>query len=293
MAQPSLPPPGTDQAYCTLSVLEGGHISCPLAFFVAGTAPDVTISVPSLAFLLKHSRTGKTLLFDLGMRKDLDSYPPAVVQLISMAMKSRVPQDVPESLRKGGLEPSDIDTVALSHLHWDHVGDSAQYTNANFVVGAESAALLSPGYPADPASFFASDLLPPSRTQFVSDWAPLGPFPRAYDLYGDGSVYIVDAPGHLPGHINLLARTTADGGWVYLAGDAAHHWCILEGHGHIAELPDGRSVHQDKAKAEETIGRIKALREIERVRVLLAHDEAWYEANKGSDSFFPASLPSK
>lgn len=288
MTPTSLPQPAIDQAYCTISALEGGHLSAPLSFLVADAAPDAIVHLPSLAFLLRHSRTGETLLFDLGARKDFEKLPPAVLQLITSAMQISVPQDVPESLRKGGLAPSDIDTVVLSHLHWDHVGDTAQYTKANFVVGAECAALLSPGYPADPTSQYPSDTLPPARTRFVSDWAPLGPVPRAHDLYGEGSVYLVDAPGHLPGHINLLARTTADGGWVYLAGDAAHHWCIIEGHGHSAGF-----THQDNAKAEETVERIRALGELERVRVLLAHDEAWYEANKGGEAFFPGTIPSK
>ncbi|KNZ75607.1 hypothetical protein J132_02549, partial [Termitomyces sp. J132] len=31
-----------------------------------------------------------------------------------------------------------------------------------------------------------------------------------------------------PGHINVLVRTYADGGWVFLTGDSGHHWLVTE-----------------------------------------------------------------
>jgi hypothetical protein len=34
------------------------------------------------------------------------------------------------------------------------------------------------------------------------------------DYFGDGSVFIVDAPGHLFGHVNLLARVGRGGGFI-------------------------------------------------------------------------------
>jgi glyoxylase-like metal-dependent hydrolase (beta-lactamase superfamily II) len=146
--------------------------------------------------------------------------------------KVQVPQDVVESLAKGGLTPSDVSTVCLSHCHFDHVGDPIPFSTSTFIVGTEAASLFNPGgYPEDPESGFASDLLPLSRTKFLSPdtWQPLGPFPRALDFYGDGSLYIVDAPGHLAGHINVLARTSGDGAWLYLAGDSTHHWDLVTG----------------------------------------------------------------
>lgn len=30
-----------------------------------------------------------------------------------------VPQDVGDSLRKGGVSPEDIQKIILSHIHWD------------------------------------------------------------------------------------------------------------------------------------------------------------------------------
>lgn len=47
---------------------------------------------------------------------------------------------------------------------------------------------------------------------------------HAHDYFGDGSFYILDAPGHAVGHICALVRTTSSPDtFVFLAGDAVHH----------------------------------------------------------------------
>jgi glyoxylase-like metal-dependent hydrolase (beta-lactamase superfamily II) len=270
----------------------------PLAMFTTTiTDPNSISLVPSLSFILQRSTNNEKFVFDLGIRRDWENHPPRVVEWMKGVVKVHVPEDVVESLAKGGTSPSDIPTVCLSHCHIDHVGDTTPFTTSTFIVGAEAASLFKPGYPVDPTSGFASDLLPPSRTAFLSpdNWEPLGPFPRALDFYGDGSLYIVDAPGHLSGHINLLARTSTDGAWIYLAGDSAHHWDLITGKGEIAVGHPGHfhsCAHQDKEAAEEHIRRIRALCELPRVRVLLAHDEPWYESNKGGSAFWPGKIES-
>ena len=51
---------------------------------------------------------------------------------------------------------------------------------------------------------------------FEQQWKPYGILPRTIDVFQDGSVLLVDAPGHLPGHMNLLARTGPDGLFISL-----------------------------------------------------------------------------
>ena len=45
--------------------------------------------------------------------------------------------------------------------------------------------------------------------------------PRDKDVFGDGSVRILDTPGHTPGHHSLLVRLKEKGN-VLLTGDLAH-----------------------------------------------------------------------
>ncbi|KLO12242.1 Metallo-hydrolase/oxidoreductase [Schizopora paradoxa] len=294
-----LPPPSTNQAFCDVSALEGGMLDFPCKMAVASAAADERKITPALAFLVTHSTTKQQIVFDLGVRKDIENVPGPAYQRVANIFKAQVVVDVPDALAKGGVKVEDVKTVILSHVHWDHVGDTHLYPNARFVVGADCRQLFEPGWPEDPTSKFASDLLPPGRTDYLSpedeSWKPLGPFAKALDYFGDGSMYIVDAPGHLQGHVNLLARTSADGGWIYLAGDSAHDWRLVHGES-IAEshTPEGGHVcmHVDKVKAEDTIRRIAEVMKLPSVRVVLAHDAEWFAENRGGTSFWPGKIPS-
>jgi glyoxylase-like metal-dependent hydrolase (beta-lactamase superfamily II) len=199
-------------------------------------------------------------------------------------------------------------------VHWDHVGEPRDFPESTFVVGYGSLAVLHGRSSSlrGGHSFFEADLLDPSRViqlscptsngvnapvpptscsgsiDFSRPWQPFGILPSALDIFGDGSLYIVDAPGHLPGHLNLLARVGL-GNWVYLAGDACHDRHIMRGEREIAEWLDGEGrtccIHADRAKAEETIQRIRDL-EQKGVEVIFAHDDEWESAPNNQDRFF-------
>lgn len=293
-----LPPPRQIQPYCTVSALEGGSLDLYLHLFVANSNSSDYVTAPSLAFILHHSVSKQHLLFDLGIRKNLDSFHSNIQERLTNFPGVIINQDVAESLEKGGLSPAGIKTICISHCHWDHIGDAHMFPNATIFLGSESAYLF-PGYPEDKKSLFSKDWFPWDRVKYLSsdDWFPLGPFPRAFDFYGDGSLYLIDAPGHLQGHTNLLARTSSDGAWIYLAGDSAHHWSLIKDQdaqiqSSVDEHGHHRCMHVDKAQAVEHINRIRSLMEINRVRVLLAHDEPWYKENKGGSAFWPGSIPS-
>ncbi|KAG2070254.1 Metallo-hydrolase/oxidoreductase [Suillus decipiens] len=293
-----LPLPNVDQPFMHVSALEGGNISLPCDLVVDGNPKGESISCPSLAFSLRHSKTNSWVVFDLGIRRDLEGYTPLSQERIkALGFAPVVDQTVAESLVKGGVSPDQVETVIISHLHWDHIGDHEPFTRATFVVGEGCRELLTSGYPMNPDSPFSSTSLPHERTRFLppSDFSlPIGPFPLALDFFGDGSMYVIDAPGHIKGHINILARTTSDGAWILLGGDSAHDYRLITGEKEVAHSidPSGlvRCIHEDKEKAIENIARIRLLLGVPRVQVLIAHDSKWYEENKGS-AFLPGIIP--
>ena len=180
--------------------------------------------------------------------------------------------------------------MAVSHIHFDHSGDPTPFTKAKFLLGGESEALLKAGFPANPDSNFYQDTVPLDRTEFLyptsTGWAALGPFPHGLDYFGDGSLYLVDAPGHVPGHLNALVRTgPAEGDWIYLAGDTAHDVRLLDSVRQICVYHDGGSAHVDHVAAAEHIKRVRALRDHYGVKILLAHAYRWDEERK--DTYLP------
>lgn len=109
---------------------------------------------------------------------------------------------------------------------------------------------------------------------FVSADAPsriISPFPsfdRALDFFGDGTLYLIDAPGHFKGHVAALARV-APGTFIFLGGDTCHNrQCYTPGTRLASE-----TVHQDVGRARETIERLKTMNAtMDEVVVVLAHE---------------------
>jgi glyoxylase-like metal-dependent hydrolase (beta-lactamase superfamily II) len=140
----------------------------------------------------------------------------------------------------------------------------------------------------DPDEEVKHQALDPNSPDFIQEWKALGSLPRVLDIFHDGSLLIVDAPGHLPGHINLLARTSSTAS-VYLAGDACHDRRIMRNERQIGEWLDDHGhiccIHADKKLAEQTIERIQGL-EKSGVEVIFAHDFEWEEDPKNRSRFF-------
>lgn len=129
-------------------------------------------------------------------------------------------------------------------------------------------------------------------------WMELGPFSAACDVLGDGSVYIINAPGHLYGHINLLCRT-GQHNWVYLGGDTFHHTRMLTGEKRITTYADesgsGRTccIHVDKEAAQRSLEMVRVMMDSAReadyeIECIVAHDVDWLAANQ--HRLFPKCL---
>jgi glyoxylase-like metal-dependent hydrolase (beta-lactamase superfamily II) len=138
------------------------------------------------------------------------------------------------------------------------------------------------GYPKNDTG----DTVPEDRVVWLDyrDWNPIGPFARSHDFFGDGSLYIIDASGHMPGHINVLTRIDASGKWAYLAGDSAHDIRLITGEREIGHYHDSEGtlccMHEDEDMAKDHIQRIRSLPE--NVTIWIAHDPLRRERDIGS-----------
>jgi len=328
-------------AYATVHALSTGALTLPERFFITPADQEARRTVPSLSFLIQHhSSNSQTtrLVFDLGLRRDTNLYPSVLQKHIASRSPVSTQPDAVASLAKGGLNPTDIDFVLFSHVHYDHVGlPSDFHAPTKFIVGPGALDLLSGQTKLNIGShsFFEPDLLPEDRTielptpatnplleatkplplkaeagtdtPLVLSWSsrPLAPFEATIDLFRDGTVYILHAPGHLPGHVNLLVRTSASHEaprYVILAGDACHDIRLFTGERDIATWTDdtGRQccIHYDIPRAKETIARLAKVQkegiEIDgqraEVEVVFAHNWAWEEDAVKRNRFWPGRL---
>ncbi|OAP54387.1 hypothetical protein AYL99_11488 [Fonsecaea erecta] len=221
---------------------------------------------PDFSFLIRHS-SGKN---------DFDQVPELIRSLFHVIQPS-VAEDPVDILSRGPVSPSSIDAVVFSHVHFDHIGDPTKFPQAEMIVGPGATAANGEGWPVNPKSPFSSFVVQHPKLRELSfdkeTWAPLGPFDRAYDFFGDGSFYLIDTPGHMPGHLGGLALTGPDE-WVFMGGDCCHHRSILVGSRpmSVTSGPMGRCFHSDPKVAGETLEKIRQVEKSDSVFVALAHD---------------------
>jgi N-acyl homoserine lactone hydrolase len=165
------------------------------------------LAVP--CFLVVHPRG--TVMWDTGVVPDSGFRPGAAVATKEYATATRT---LGSQLAAIGYSPGDIQYLALSHNHWDHVGNAAMFASATWLVSKVERDGLFGNAP--PARVDVASLAPlqKSRTTFLPD--------RDYDVFGDGTVVIKPAPGHTPGHRVLFLKLAKTGPLV-LCGDLYHY----------------------------------------------------------------------
>ncbi|CAF0885850.1 unnamed protein product [Adineta steineri] len=231
---------------------------------------------PVWSFYIYHPVTQTHILFDLGLMKELDEYPPKIKEDFPRVFKPQVKEDVGDALKRHNISSSQIKTIIYSHPHFDHCGNPSlpHFQNATCLFGQGTQAYARPAYPINHESRFLESTFPEGRTQELTDkdyTLTLGPFEKVHDYFGDKSLLLIDAPGHMPGHQLALAKT-GENTYLLLAGDSAHSTT------HLQEYEGRMSyyMHSDKDAAKETLKKIAAMVKLykdehKNVRVCLAH----------------------
>ena len=205
-----------------------------LSFMEPQVASFTHTDCRSYSFLVQHPSSSskyKTLLFDLGVRKDWKNCPPSFVQVIEQSCyKVEIEKDVATILGENRVALSDVGGIIWSHWHFDHAGDPTRFPGiTDLIVGPGFKQHFVPAFPTVQDSHVderAWENRQLCEIDFDTDdgrAVKIGRF-QALDFYGDGSFYLLDMPGHTVGHMSALARTTLDPPtFIFMGGDIAHH----------------------------------------------------------------------
>lgn len=129
-------------------------------------------------------------------------------------------RDPGDCLREFGIDPASVDTVVVTHLHYDHAGCLDRFPNAQFHLQAAEMAFAT-----GPCMCHAATRMP-FTVDHVCEMVKRIYSGRVIFHDGDGPV----APGveavALAGHSAGLqaVRVKTERGWVVLASDASHYF---------------------------------------------------------------------
>jgi glyoxylase-like metal-dependent hydrolase (beta-lactamase superfamily II) len=206
MAQQKPSPPSSLRLY----VFDCGRLDIPDTTPYQLKKEDMATTVMSVpCFLIAHPKG--TLMWDVGAVPD-SAIPPGGTGRLRVYGTST--KTLKAQLAQIGYAPADITYLALSHFHWDHVGNANQFAGATWLVRKlerETMFAEPPSPRTEPANFSA---LKNSKTVIVTT--------SDYDVFGDGTVVIKSAAGHSPDH-QVLFLKLAKTGPVLLSGDLYHY----------------------------------------------------------------------
>jgi N-acyl homoserine lactone hydrolase len=205
----------------------------------------LSIQLTFSCYLVKHGND--YLVWDTGN-------PPATGNTPAPTAPS---SSLVQQLAQLHLTPEQITFVGISHYHGDHVGQVASFPQATLLIGKGDWEVLNEAMPnpgADPKNF----------AHWISGGGKVEPLSGDKDVFGDGSVIMLNTPGHTPGHHSLLVKLAGMGN-VLITGDLAHFRENYDSNG----VP---TFNTSRAETLASLDRFKQLATNLKATVIIQHD---------------------
>ncbi|HEX7734123.1 MAG TPA: MBL fold metallo-hydrolase [Ktedonobacteraceae bacterium] len=183
------------------------------------------VACHALVALLRHPEHG-WLLWDTGYAPrmlEVTRRLPFALYRTATPLYVRPELAVIAQLKRLGLKASAIRRVLISHFHADHIAGLRDFPDAEYITSrlAYSDVAARKGFSALRRAFIPA-LLPEhfeQRATLLSSFqgAELPALGPTHDLFDDGSLLLIELPGHARGQIGLLAHTSR--GYILFAAD--------------------------------------------------------------------------
>jgi glyoxylase-like metal-dependent hydrolase (beta-lactamase superfamily II) len=223
------------------------------------------------ALLVKHPRGD--LLIDTGFGSRIDAQIRTMPLFFRAVTSHQRARSASEQLDSVGYDRKGLRAILLTHAHWDHVSGVCDFPETpvwltreerRFIEHGGWLTALIRGFPG----------VPYVEYEFEGG-AYLG-FPGSHDVYGDGAIVVVPAPGHTPGSVTVFL-TLPNGKRYAMIGDLAYQ---LEGVVNRIERPWLQRTlgDWDPAQVRQGLLHMAAIGErFPEIGMVLAHDARGFE----------------
>lgn len=230
------------------------------------------------AILIEHPEG--TLLYDTGLGTQVDEQFAANSWLAKQLFAYTTPTPVLTQMQQHDYPVQQLKAIIPSHLHWDHASGLVDFPGTPVWVQRQE---LDAAMAGEKPGFLSSQLDPETiNWQYIElrDEPFLG-FARSLDIYGDGTMVLVDLSGHTAGQVGLYLEISEREQYLFI-GDTT--W-VLEGVINNRPRPGliklVTNVDGDEEEAYRRVSQMHQLRKNHpELTIVPAHDE-----------FVAASLP--
>jgi N-acyl homoserine lactone hydrolase len=230
-----------------------------------------SIEFSSTCYLIRHG--GSSLMWDTGVPEATMGDPKGWSTLPKLIVY-HLDRTITSQLAEIGLKTSDVDYVAISHTHGDHIGNIKLFPDATVLLQRAEYDWINSGPLTDPN---LNQLVILAR-QLMGQPKNLKLIDGDLDVFGDGSVILISTPGHTPGSQSLMVHL-ANSGYIVLSGDVVH----LQENFEKNIVP---ALNVDKAQSLASMQRVRDIMQNYNAKLFINHDKAQADRLKLIPAFY-------
>ena len=262
----------TTQAEETIKLyqIKSGMMELDKGWLTAMRDVGKTISIPVAMYIIDHPRG--LVVYDTGNNAAVsdgkcETYWGKLCKAFNPVQKRS--EVIDKQLERFGYSTDQVKYVIVSHMHLDHAGNIEMFPNATHVV--QKVEMKTAWWPEkfQAGAYVMQDFdntRDYKRIQLDGD----------YDLFGDGTLVVLDTKGHTQGHQSLMVKLK-NTGTLFLAGDA-----VYTEENEAGAVP---GITWSAHHSMESINRLKMLRDTHQGELWYSHGLEQYNSHKHDSAY--------
>ena len=223
-------------------------------------------TIPIVGYLIQTD-DGKNILVDTGMDKVHIEDPEATFRGTAFGEVLKVQMTandyVVNQLARLGLQPEDIDQLVATHFHFDHAGNTRDFTASEIVVQRDCYNdIMRDDAPYPRATFDIPNL----KWHIVDGDVEIAP-----------GVTLLKTPGHVPGHMSVLVDLP-EAGKMVIGIDTIYVQDNLD--------KDNWGAYSDPIAARASAKKLQEIAQREGAMLLYGHDPYQWETLKKAPEYY-------